>query len=78
MEMKQYRLSILGVTETHLPGEGEMVMNAVAGYSLLYSGRSDRTNVEGVGIALSPPTRAALDTSYPSRPTVDCGSVCHF
>ena len=60
MEMKRYRLSILAVTETHLLGEEEMVMDAEAGYSLLISGRSDGTNVEGVGIVLSPRARAAL------------------
>lgn len=60
MEMKRYRLSILAVAETHLRDAGEMVMDAEAGYSLLFSGRSDGTNVERVGIALTLHTRAAL------------------
>lgn len=60
MEMKRYRLSILGVAETHLQDVGEMVMDAEAGYSLLFSGRADGTNVERVGIALTLHTRAAL------------------
>ena len=59
-EMKRYRLSILAVTETHLPGEGEMVLDVETGYRLLFSGRLDGSNVEGVGIALSPHARAAL------------------
>ena len=59
-EMKRYRLSILAVTETHLLGEGEMVLNAETAYKLLFSGRTDGSNVEGLGIALSPHTNAAL------------------
>ena len=60
MERKWYKLSILAVTETHLPGERDMEMDAKAGYRLAFSGRSDGTNVEGVGIALSPHAMAAL------------------
>ena len=60
MERKWYKLSILAVTETHLPGERDMEMEAEAGYRLAFSGRSDGTNVEGVGIALSPHAMAAL------------------
>ena len=37
-EMKRYRLSILAVTETHLPGEGEMLLDAETSYKLLFSG----------------------------------------
>ena len=59
-EMKRYRLSILAVTETHLPDEGEMVLDAETSYKLLFSGKSDGSNVEGVEISLSPHTRAAL------------------
>ena len=55
-----YRLSILAVTETHLPGEGEMVLDVETGYRLLFSGRLDGSNAEGVGIALSSHARAAL------------------
>ena len=43
MEMKLYRISILAVT--HLPGKGEMVMNAEAGYSLLLYGISDGATI---------------------------------
>ena len=58
--MKRYRLSILAVTETHLLGEGEIVLDVETGYRLPFSGRFDGNNVEGVGIALSPHASAAL------------------
>ena len=59
-EMKQYRLSILAVTETHLPGEGEMLLDAEKRATSSSSLGSEGSNVEGVGIALSPHARAAL------------------
>ena len=69
-EMNRYRLSILAVTETHLPGEGEMVLDVETGYRLLFSGRLDGSNVEGVGIALSSHTRAALQHYQAVSPRV--------
>ena len=52
--------SILAVTETHLTSEEEMVLDAETSYRLLFSGRSDGSNVDGVGIALSAYARVAL------------------
>ena len=53
-EMERYRLAVLAVTETHLPGEGEMVLDVSMGYRLIFSGRTDGSKAEGVGLALSP------------------------
>ena len=49
-EMKRYQLSILGVTETHLPGEGEVTLDVGSGYSMIYSGTLDGRNVEGLAL----------------------------
>lgn len=51
VERRWYNLSILAVTKTHLPGEGDVEMDAEEGYRLVFSERLDGTNVEGVGIA---------------------------
>ena len=59
-EMKRYRLSILAVTETHLTGEGEMLLDEESGYTMFFSGRQDGHSREGVGLALSPYARAAM------------------
>ena len=59
-EMKQYNLFIVAVTETHLAGEGEMPLDEEGRYVILFSGRQDGQNVEGVGIALSPQAQAAM------------------
>lgn len=56
-EMQRYKLSILAVTETHLTGKGEMPLDQ---YVILFSGRQDGQNMEGVGLALSPRARAGL------------------
>ena len=58
--MNQYRLSIVAVTETHLTGAGEMVLDADTGHTMIFSGRKDANNAEGVGLALSPHAKAAL------------------
>ena len=58
--MKQYRLSCVAVTETHFTGSREMVLDAHTGYSMIFSGRKDTSNTEGVGLALTPHARAAL------------------
>ena len=57
--IKQYRLSIVAVTETHLTGAGEMVLDADTGHTMIFSGRKDSNN-EGVGLALTPHAKAAL------------------
>ena len=59
-EMKSYRLFLFAVTETKLPGKGDMMLDAKTGYILHFSGKSDGSNVEGLGITLSHHTRAAL------------------
>ena len=58
--MKRYQLSILGVTETHLPGEGEVTLDVGSGYSMIYSGTLDGRNVEGVGLAITARAKAAM------------------
>ena len=40
--------------------EGEMPLDEEGRYVILFSGRQDGQNVEGVGIALSPQARAAM------------------
>ena len=59
-EMKCYRLSILAVPETQLPEEGEMVLAEESGYTMIFSGRQDEHNNEGVGLALTPRARATV------------------
>ena len=53
-EMERYRLAVLAVTETHLPGEGEKLLDVNKGYRLVFSGRTDGRKAEGVGLAFSP------------------------
>ena len=60
LAMKQYRLSYVAVTETQLTGASEMVLDAHTGYSMIFSGRKDTSNAEGMGLALTPHARAAL------------------
>ena len=38
-EMEHFRLSFLAVTETHLSGEGEMVLDESRGHCMMFSGR---------------------------------------
>ena len=59
-EMKRYCLTILAVTETHLPGAGEMVLEEESGYTMVFSRRRDKRNVEGVGLVLTPHARATM------------------
>ena len=51
IEMKKYRLHILGVSETHWIQSGQKHLNA--GEMILYSGRGDRHHSGGVAILLS-------------------------
>ena len=60
MEMERYRLLVLAVTETHLAGEGEMVLDEGWRYKMLFAGRKDGRAAEGVGLALTPHAWAAL------------------
>ena len=59
-EMKCYRLSIVAVTETHLPGEGGMVLKEGSRYTTIFSGRQAEHNMEGVGLALTPHAGATM------------------
>ena len=47
----KYHLDLLGITETHMPGSGTEVLDN--GSLLVYSGCSDNTHRQGVGILLS-------------------------
>ena len=68
MEMERYRLSMLAVTETHLAGEGEIVLDECRGYKMLFAGRKDGRAAEGVGLALTPHAWAALRHYQPVSP----------
>ena len=59
-EMERYRLAVLAVAETHLPGEGEMLLDESRGYRMIFSGRTDGRKAEGVGLAFSPYAWKAL------------------
>ena len=59
-EMKRYRLSILAVTETHLPGEGAVVLEEKSGYNMIFSESQDECSMEGGGLALTPHARATM------------------
>ena len=60
MERERYRLLVLAVTETHLAGEGDMVLDEGRGYKMLFAERKDGRAAEGVGLALTPHEWAAL------------------
>ena len=60
MEMERYTLLVLAVTETHLAGEGDMVLDEGRGYKMLFAGRKDGRAAEGVGLALTLHAWAAL------------------
>ena len=59
-EMERYKLTMLAVTETHLPGEGEILLDEARGYKMIFSGRADGRKAEGVGLAFSPHAWNAL------------------
>ena len=58
--MEQFRLSFLAVMETHLPGEGEVMLDESSGHCMLFSGRQDGSSKEGVLLALSRCARNAM------------------
>ena len=58
-----YKLDLLGLTETHMPGTGEELLEN--GALLLFSGRSDGIKRQGVGIALSKRIRNSLISYTP-------------
>ena len=83
MEMEPYRLSVLAVTETHLAGEDEMVLDECRGHKMLFSGtgREYRRIAEGVGLVLTP-TSILLSASgriCRTNGTIICGSgICSY
>ena len=50
-QLERYRLAMVAVTETHLPGEGELWLDETKGYQLIFSGRTDGRKAEGVRLA---------------------------
>ena len=56
-EINRYNWDILGVAETHWPGEGEILTD---GIQVLYSGREDNTRREGVALLLGKRAQRAL------------------
>lgn len=59
----QYRLDLLGITETHIPGTGtELLEN---GSVLIYSGRVDSVKRQGVGLSLSKRIKNSLISYVP-------------
>ena len=63
-ELKKYKVTIAGVTETHLPGHGEEDIGE--GRTLLWSGGSQRRG--GVGLVLNSAARRALLSFKPVSP----------
>ena len=55
-EINRYRWDVLGVSETHWVGEGEMVSD---GIKILYSGRMDNIHRQGVALFLGPSAQNA-------------------
>ena len=50
MEMEHHNVSVLAVTETHIPDSGEMVLDESNGYTMVFSGRQDGSKREGVDL----------------------------
>ena len=45
VEMERLKVSVLAVTETHLPGSGEMALDESKGYRMVFSGRQDGSTI---------------------------------
>ena len=60
MDMEHHKVSVLAVTEAHIPDSGEMVLDESKGYTMVFSGRQDGSTREGVELALAPHAKAAL------------------
>ena len=56
--MTEYKLDLLGITETHMPGTGTMLLDS--GALFIYSGRTDGIRRQGVGLALSKRVKNSL------------------
>ena len=67
--MEPYRVSVLAVTETHLAGENEIVLDECRGHKMLFfgTGREYRRTVKGVGLVLTPTQdlHSATANQYP-------------
>ena len=61
--ISQYRLDLLGITETHIPGTGTEIMDN--GSLLIYSGHADGIRRQGVGISLSKRIKNSLISYMP-------------
>ena len=61
--MDDYKLDVLGITETHMPGKG--TLDLANGGLLLYSGSTDGVKRRGVGIALSKKVKDSLISYTP-------------
>ncbi len=59
----QYKLDLLGITETHMPGSGTDILDN--GALFIYSGRTDGIKRQGVGIALSKRVKNTLISYTP-------------
>jgi hypothetical protein len=59
----QFKLDVLGITETHMPGSGTDILDN--GALFIYSGRTDGIKRQGVGIALSKRVKNTLISYTP-------------
>ena len=59
----QYKLDLLGLTETHLPGSGTSILHN--GSLLIHSGRADGIKRHGVGLSLSKRIKNSLISYTP-------------
>ncbi|KAL5266167.1 hypothetical protein ACHWQZ_G006724 [Mnemiopsis leidyi] len=64
----QYRLDLLGITETHMPGSGTTLLDN--GSLLIHSGRLDGIKRQGVGLSLSKRIRNSLISFTPTSERV--------
>ena len=58
-----YKLDLLGITETHIPGTGSEILDN--GSLLMYSGRGDGVKRQGVGLSLSKRIKNSLISYMP-------------
>ena len=61
--ISEYRLDLLGITKTHIPGTGTEIMDN--GSLLIYSGRTDGIRRQGVGLSLSKRIKNSLISYVP-------------
>ena len=64
----QYRLDLLGLTETHMPGSGTTLLDN--GSLLIHSGRTDGIKRQGVGLSLSKRVKNSLISFTPTSERV--------